>query len=305
MELRHLRYFLAVAEEGSFTRAAQRLGVQQPPLSQQIKTLESELGFLLFLRVPKGVELTRGGKVFLDETRVVMERVGIAKSRAARSAAGEDGILRLGVTTSAAVHPVVPAIIREFRACHANISIEVQDGNAADLTEAVESERIDAAIVRSPVKRSPEVLFHTICDQELFAVLPSNHPIARKALLRTSPHVRLRELSKESFILVRRPGAPGLYADLLAACRSDGFEPTIGAEVSSMLINVMQVAAGMGVSIVPASMQGVHADSVTMVPLLSKTPIKAPITLAYRLDDENPVTKRFVALVHTLSAMNP
>jgi DNA-binding transcriptional LysR family regulator len=302
MELRHLRYFVAVAEEGSFTRAAQRLGVQQPPLSQQIKALESELGFALFLRVPKGVELTRGGKVFLDESRVVLDHVGIAKSRAARSAAGEDGVLRLGVTTSAAVHPVVPAIIREFRAHHANITIEVRDGNAADLTEAVESERIDAAIVRSPVKRSSAVVVHTICNEGLFAVLPSHHPIARKVMQRTSPHVRLRELSNESFILVRRPGAPGLYADILTACRREGFEPKIGAEVSSMLINLMQVAAGMGVSIVPASMQGVHADGVTMVPLLSKSPIKAPITLVYRHDDENPVTQRFVTLVHSFTA---
>jgi DNA-binding transcriptional LysR family regulator len=294
MELRHLRYFITVAEEGSFTRGAERLGIQQPPLSQQIRALEGELGFTLFLRVPKGVELTRGGKVFLDEARAIIERVGIAAVRATRSAQGEDGILRLGLTTSAAVHPVVPEIIRGFRASHPSVAIEVQDGNAADLTEAVESERIDAAIVRSPVTRSSRILFHTVTAQDLVAAIPSGHPIARAARLRSPPHVRLRDLANESFLLVRRPGAPGLYADLIAACRRAGFEPKIGLEVSNMLTNVMLVAAGMGVSIVPASMKGIHADSVAMIPLQGAPQIKAPITLAYRKDDDNPVTQRFI-----------
>jgi DNA-binding transcriptional LysR family regulator len=303
MELRHLRYFITVAEEGSFTRAAERLGMQQPPLSQQIRALERELGFTLFLRVPKGVELTRGGKVYLDEARAIIERVGVATARATRSAQGEDGILRLGLTTSAAVHSVVPEIIRRFRESHPSVAIEVQDGNAADLTEAVESERIDAAIVRSPVKRSPRVLFHTITDQEVFAVLASEHPIARTALMRSPPYVGLRELANEPFLLVRRPGAPGLYADLISACRRAGFEPKIGVEVPNMLTNVMLVAAGMGVSVVPASMQGIHAGSVAMIPLRGAPQIKAPITLAYRKDDNNPVTRRFVDSVRALATV--
>jgi len=300
MELRHLRYFIAVAEERTFTRAAKRLGIQQPPLSQQVRALERELGFALFLRVPKGVELTRGGQVFLDEARAIIERVGVATSRAARSAQGEDGILRLGVTTSAAAHGVVPDIIRMFRASYPGVAIEVRDGNAADLTDAVERERIDVAILRSPVTKSQDLLFHTISAQELLAVLPIDHPIARAAQMRIPPHVRLRELAKESFLLVRRPGAPGLYADLVAACRRAGFEPTIGAEIPSMPINVMLVAAGMGISVVPASMQGAHAASVAMIPLRSTPQIKVPITLAYRRKDDNPVTRHFVDSARTL-----
>jgi DNA-binding transcriptional LysR family regulator len=301
MELRHLRYFITVAEEGSFTRAAERLGIQQPPLSQQIKALEGELGFTLFLRVPKGVELTRGGKVFLDEARAIIERVGVARVRATRSAQGEDGILRLGLTTSAAVHAVVPRIIRGFRSLYPSVAIEVQDGNAADLTEAVESERIDAAIVRSPVKRSPRVLFHTITAQEVFAVLPSDHPIARTAMTRSPKYVALHELAHEPFLLVRRPGAPGLYADLISACRGAGFEPRIGVEVPNMLTNMMLVAAGMGVSVVPASMRGIHPESVAMVPLRGAPQIKAPITLVCRKDDDNPVTRHFVDSVLALA----
>lgn len=302
MELRHLRYFVAVAEERTFTRAAERLGIQQPPLSQQIRALESELGFTLFHRVPKGVELTRGGLVFLDEARAIIERVGVATSRAARSAQGEDGILRLGVTTSAAAHEVVPNIIRTFRSAYPRVAIEVRDGNAADLTDAVENERIDVAILRSPVSRSQDLLFHTISAQELLAVLPIEHPIARAARMRTPPYVRLRELAKESFLLVRRPGAPGLYADFVAACRRAGFEPTIGAEIPSMHINVMLVAAGLGVSVVPASMLGAHSGSVAMFPLRCAPQIKVPITLTYRRRDDNPVTQHFVDSVRTFSA---
>ena len=302
MELRHLRYFIAVGEEKSFTRAAQRLGIQQPPLSQQIKALELELGFPLFLRVPKGVELTLGGGVFLDEARSILERVDVATARATRTAQGQDGILRLGVTSSAAVHPFVPEAIRKFRTSFPRIAIEVKDGNAADLTDAVESERLDAAIVRSPVRRTPTVAFFVIGSQELFAVLPAAHPLASQALARMPPHVRLRELAGESFLLVRRPGAPGLYADLISACRLAGFEPTIGAEVPSMLINVMLVGAGMGVSVVPASMKGIHPESVAMFPLQSKPPLKAPITLVYRNEDRNPVTRHFVEAVRALAS---
>lgn len=293
-ELRHLRYFIAVAEAGTFTGAAARLGMQQPPLSQQIGALEKSLGFLLFHRRPKGVELTRGGRVFLDEARRIVDRMSLASNRAMRAARGEDGVLRLGVTSSAAVHPVVPDILRASRAAYPGLLIEVQHGNTPELSAAVEKDQLDAAIVRTPLRHPVRLALHTIASEEVLAVLAADHPLAREAQARRAAGVTLREIAGQSLILVRRPDEQGVYADLITACRHAGCDPVVGAVVSNMLTAVMLVAGGMGVSVVPASMRGIQADRVVMLPLRGARRITAPITVVYRGDDDNPVTRRFL-----------
>lgn len=151
MELRHLRYFIMVAEERHFTRAAARLNMQQPPLSQQIRALEQELGFELFKRHPKGVDLTAGGLVFLDEARVILARVEQGSLKASRAAHGIEGTLVIGFTSSAAAHPLIPRIIRAYREHYPGVELSIKEGSAREVTEDTTEKRIDIGILRVPV----------------------------------------------------------------------------------------------------------------------------------------------------------
>lgn len=300
MELRHLRYFVMVSEEKHFTRAAARLNMQQPPLSQQIRALEQELGFELFVRHPKGVDLTTGGQVFLSEAKEILQRVELAAAKAARTAQGIVGTLSIGFTSSAASHPLIPRIIREYRKNYPSVDITLHEGNAGELTEQVTSERVDVGILRAPVARPQGVQFHRLLNEEMLLVLPTGHPQLKGG---SETPVSLKDLSDEPFILVRRPGAPGMYANLMQACRNAGFEPRIAFEIERMLTNVSLVAAGAGISVVPASMKGLHTDSVVYRRIRDAKPrLVAPITLASRGFNQSPATDNFIQLARQLSS---
>ncbi|WP_061241968.1 LysR family transcriptional regulator [Ectopseudomonas composti] len=298
MELRHLRYFVMVAEERHFTRAAARLNMQQPPLSQQIRALEQELGFELFIRHAKGVDLTVGGEVFLREARDILVRVQQGGLKAARAAQGIEGTLRLGFTSSAASHPLIPKIIRRYREDYPGVDIALNEGSARVLTDNVVSERVDIGILRAPVADPAGVAYHRLLNEELLLTLPVGH-----RLLAGKGPVSLRDLADEPLILVRRPGAPGMYANFLQACRNAGFEPNVAFEVERMLTNVSLVAAGAGVSVVPASMRGFHEHSVAYRSIRDAKPrLVAPITLVCRELHQSPQVANFIALARELGA---
>ncbi len=298
MELRHLRYFVMVAEERHFTRAAARLNMQQPPLSQQIRALEQELGFELFIRHAKGVDLTVGGEVFLREARDILVRVQQGGLKAARAAQGIEGTLRLGFTSSAALHPLIPKIIRRYREDYPGVDIALNEGSARVLTDNVVSERVDIGILRAPVADPAGVAYHRLLNEELLLTLPVGH-----RLLAGKGPVSLRDLADEPLILVRRPGAPGMYANFLQACRNAGFEPNVAFEVERMLTNVSLVAAGAGVSVVPASMRGFHEHSVAYRSIRDAKPrLVAPITLVCRELHQSPQVANFIALARELGA---
>jgi DNA-binding transcriptional LysR family regulator len=296
MELRHLRYFVAVAEEGSFTRAALRLSIQQPPLSQQVKQLEQELGFCLFDRHPRGVELTAGGTVFLEEARAILGDVQAAVRKASRAAEGLAGSVAVGFTMSVAVHQLAPALLREFRSQCPGVALEFREGNAAELTDLVAAGQIQAALLRAPVARMPELVFVTLLQEEMRVALPKFHTLADQP----ERPLALTALAEEPFILVRRPGAPGMYADLLTTCQQQGFNPRIVAQVEHMLTNLMLVAAGVGISVVPASMRDVHRERVVYRPLAKTPPVVAPITLVYRGEERNPAALHFLRITKDL-----
>jgi DNA-binding transcriptional LysR family regulator len=299
MELRHLRYLIAVADEGSVTRAAARLGIQQPPLSQQIQALETELGIALFVRHPKGVAPTPGGAALLDEARAIIARVERASVRAVRVADGSEGSLTIGLTSSVVAHRLAPDIIRAHREAFPAVTLEVREGNAADLTAAVTAGDIDVAFVREPVARPAELAYRSLLEEPMLLVLPHGHRAAGAA--RAARAVRLKTLADEPFILVRRPGAPGMYANLITACHRLGFAPRIATEVSHMGTNIMLVAAGVGVSVVPASMRDTHRDLVTYHRLADAPELVAPLTLAHRRDSPNPVIAPFLTLCASLA----
>lgn len=306
MELRHLRYFVVVAEEGHFTRAAERLGMQQPPLSQQIRALEQELGFDLLRRHPKGADLTAGGTVFLREARAILESVAQASLRAARAAEGLEGSITIGFTSSAVAHPLIPPIVRAYREAWPDVHLKFEEGNAAELTEAVSAAKIDIAFLRLPVSHPPELAFQPLAGEEMLLVLPAGHALLAKTSGDAMPSISLKRLREEAFILVRRHGAPGMYSNLILACEQLGFTPTIALEVDRMLTNISLVAAGVGISVVPASMRGFHADSVVYCRIRDGGPdLCAPLTMAYRNAPAEPAVRHLLALVTRLAAGKP
>lgn len=298
MELRHLRYFVVVAEEGHFTRAAERLGIQQPPLSQQIRALEQELGFDLFRRHPKGAELTAGGVVFLEEARNILANVRHAAQRAARAAHGSEGSLTLAFTSSAAAHPLIPRIVRAYREAWPGVSLEFKEGNAAELTEDIVAGKLHVAFLRLPVSRPPNVVFTPLQEEEMLLVLPVGHRLLSRRRNGAPPAISLKALKDEQFILVRRHGAPGMYSNLIDACEQAGFTPKIAMEVERMLTNISLVAAGVGISAVPASMKGFHSESVVYCRIRDDAfRLGAPLTMACSDTAIPPAVQHFLALV--------
>lgn len=294
MELRHLRYFLAVADERQFTRAAARLHIQQPPLSQQIQALESEIGFALFTRVARGVELTSAGASFADDARAVLQALDQAVTKGKGIADGQIGSVRIALTSSSAFHPLAPAAIRAFREACPDIAIDLNEINAAEIIERMVSGRVDAAILRKPSDTPEELRFDLLLEESMVLVLPLGHRLlhGRGKSGRLRP-VALDALADEAFIFVRRPGARGMYSDFIDACEAAGFTPRVATEVPRMLSAINLVAAGTGVTIVPASMQRYQQESVMYCPIDSDEAITAPLHLVTRRDAGNPAAVRF------------
>jgi len=296
MELRHLRYFVAVAEERHITRAAQRLGIQQPPLSQQIRALETELDVQLFRRKPRGVELTQAGEALYAEAQAILRQVESAVAATRRTAQGEAGRIGLGFTSSASFHPFVPQAIRSYRDANPLVALSLEESGTAELVEGLLAERLDAAFVRSPIGPSggpaAGIAIHCVLDEAMFAALPTGHRLAGEASL-----LELTALAGETLILYRRPLGPGLYDSIIAACHRAGFSPQIGQEAPRMLSTLSLVAAGLGVSLVPASMSRLQAEGIAYRPLAPSAQLTAPLNLAYRRGETWAGVRRFVALV--------
>jgi DNA-binding transcriptional LysR family regulator len=294
MELRHLRYFVTVAEEGHITRAAERLGIQQPPLSQQIRALESELQVQLFRRKPRGVELTQAGHVLLAQAQSILQQVEHAVGAARGTARGEAGRVGLGFTSSASFHPLVPRLIRQYREAHPLVALSLEESGTGELVNALREERLDAAFVRSPIGSAPGIAVHAVLEEAMVAALPAAHALAARGAAKA---LALEALAVETFILYRRPLGPGLYDAIIAACQRAGFSPTIGQEAPRMLATLSLVAAGLGVTLVPASMRWLRVHGVAYRSLDPAAGLVAPLNLAYRRTESSAAAQRFIALV--------
>jgi DNA-binding transcriptional LysR family regulator len=294
MELRHLRYFIAVAEEGHITRAAARLGIQQPPLSQQIHALERELDVQLFRRKPRGVVLTDAGRALLDDARAILAQVDHARATTRRTARGEQGRLVVGFTSSAPFVPFVPRVIRAFRESFPLVSLTLEETGTGEMIEALRNELIDAAFIRSPAPDPSGVVVHPLLEEAMVVALPIGHRMASSA---DDVALKLAALAGETFILYRRPVGPGLYDAIIASCHGAGFSPLVGQEAPRILSTLSLVAAGLGVSLVPASLQHLRMDGVIFRQLAGEPQPKAPLNLAYRRDEASAVVRRFIELV--------
>jgi DNA-binding transcriptional LysR family regulator len=288
MELRHIRYFLAVAAEQNFTRAAERVGIGQPSLSLQIRDLEHTVGARLFHRIPQGAELTEAGKAFHDLVCNIPDHVERATQLARRTARGESGALTVGYTNSSALNPVFSAALRSYRRAYPGVALSLKESHTAQLIDGLLDGELDVVFVR-PVETDAEHLkIRLISEEPLMAVLPIRHRAARTAKL------NLADLREESFILHRREDTPSLFDTVVAACRKAGFEPTLGPSVPQLVTIVQLVAAEIGVSLVAASLQAFQIKGVVFKELHDVSP-KTRLSLAWRRTDTSPFLKNFLA----------
>lgn len=295
MELRHLRYFLAVAEEGHITRAAERLGIQQPPLSQQIRALETELDVQLFRRRPRGVELTEAGRSLLADTRLILDQVERARAKAERTARGEQGTIVVGFTSSAPFHPFVPQLIQRFRERYPRVTLVLEEYGTSEQVDRLRSEEIDAAFIRSPVADRQGLAVHPLLREPMFAALPAAHPLTPSSGKREAP-LKVGDLSAEPFILYRRGTGPGFYDSIIAACHQAGFTPNIAQEAPRIVSTLNLVAAGLGVSLVPESLRQLQMAGVAFRRLADRPRLIAPLNLACRAVDHAAAARQFVAM---------
>lgn len=307
MELRHLRYFVAVAEEGHITRAAERLGMQQPPLSQQIKAIERELDVQLFRRKARGVELTDAGAAFLNDARAMLLQLDQAFETTRRAARGEQGRLCVGVTSTAPFHPLVPRAIRAFREACPMVSLTLEECLSNELVERLRDERMDAAFIRTSLSDRDGLVVHELIEEPMVVALPGTHALVRSGRETAIPFQRL---ANETFILYGPPGT-GMYDATIAACHAAGFNPRVGnlgastQQAPRITSTLSLVSAGLGISFVPASLRRMNMDGVVYRTVKGAAQPKAVLSLACRRGDPSAVVKQFVSLVRKAAKDGP
>lgn len=292
MELRRIHYFIAVAEECHFGRAATQLRMAQPPLSQQIKQLEAEMGVTLFTRSTRKVELTAAGERFLGRVRQIVASIDDAVGEAVRVADGTLGTLSIGFTGSA-TYDLLPSLARVLRAELPGIELDLKgEMLTPDQVTALLDGALDIAFLRPPV-RSADIDVRVLRREPLIAVLPEAHPLAARA------KVKLADLRDEPFITYPSHHRSVVYEAVIDACQRSGFAPARVHEVGETSTLVSFVAAGLGVALVPASVQHLKITGANYLPLAGNTE-EVELALATRADESSPHVARVRARAETL-----
>jgi DNA-binding transcriptional LysR family regulator len=294
MELRHLRYFVAVGEEQHYGRGAHRLRVAQPALSRQIQDLEEEVGFKLFERLSRGVKLSTAGKVFLEEARRILQQVDDATRRAKRVAAGQTGTLRAGFIESMSWHGVVPDSFRQFRERLPDAELQIKPLSSLEQVAAIRSGQLDAGFLFTIANIDRELAQLDIALVNLMLAVPKRHPLAK------SKSLRLRDLRSVSFIWFPRRESPLFYDGLMHACFRGGLKsPHIVQEGVNEATILSLVSCGLGVAFVSSATRWRCPESVV---LLSVTDLKLPLpfALVWRKDNASVLLAKFVADVRSL-----
>ncbi|WP_407324422.1 LysR family transcriptional regulator [Acinetobacter pittii] len=267
MELRHIRYFLVVAEEQNFTRAAVRLGMSQPPLSMQIKDLEKELGTDLFFRTSQGVSLTEAGKVFLHSVRPIQQQIENATYITKQVGDGETGQLRLGFTGTSILNPLVSQSIRVFQLNYPKIDLKLEEANSLLLIDRLLENKLDLAIIRPPYEIPEGLDLQILLSEPLIAAVPSE--LAKNC----TDTISLETLKNKKFIMSPRENSAGLYDAIISACINHGFSPEISALPPQIVSILALVSANLGITLIPQSSQQLHLDGVKYLKLTEPTPI--------------------------------
>ncbi|MCA1221207.1 LysR substrate-binding domain-containing protein [Streptomyces sp. 8L] len=288
MEIRQLRHFLAVAEECHFGRAATRLHVAQPALSQQIKQLEGELGITLFNRTTRHVALTEAGRQLADHARTLIGGEERARAHMHELAAGRAGRVSVGFIGTA-TYDVLPRVALTVRAQLPEVAMDLHgEVLAPRLVEGLLDDTYDLVVVREASPRDG-VRVTPLRSEPLVAVLPSHHALASRRVM------ALGDLAGERFVIHPSQARSSMYDRVLAACRRAGFEPSSFVEVSETATLVVFVAAGHGVALVPQSVQSLSLEGVTYVPL--EDPETVDLLLVRRTGRNSPATSRVAAVI--------
>ncbi|MDX2231451.1 MAG: LysR family transcriptional regulator [Leptolyngbyaceae cyanobacterium bins.349] len=289
MELRHLRYFMAVAEELHFNRAAERLHMAQPPLSQQIKQLETELGVELFhRRTKRQVQLTEAGQVLLQATYRILAQVEQAIRETQRAGKGETGTLNLGFT-STVVYDILPAILSQYREQFPNVHLVLHELTTTQQEEALQNHQIDVGFCHPPLK-DESLELEPISQESLVVALPEAHPLAGETTL------SICSLANESFILFPRYLGPGFYDQIVSFCQQANFSPKVVQEAVQLQTIIGLVSANMGVALVPASLQNLQRAGIVYKPLEETTP-QVEVAIAWRSENISPVLHGFLKII--------
>ncbi len=294
MELRHLRYFVAVAEELHFSRAAERVGIAQPPFSQQIKALEEEVGVPLLLRTKRTVELTAAGRAFLVEARKVLAQSERAVNMARRAARGEVGQLAVGFVSST-VYGRFSSVFGLMRKRHPDVNLVLQDLTSEEQIEAMKAHELDVGLVRPPLQNAESLSLRVIGSEALMVAMPAGHRLAKQKRLKVGA------LAREPFLLVPRHLGPGFYDQVMALCARAGFTPNVVQEARTTQTIVSLIAGGMGVSIVPASMQTFQHEGIVYRAV--EPEVTADFAVIWRPEDRSPVLRSFLELVWEVAGL--
>jgi len=295
MELRHLRYFVAIGEEENYRRAAQRLNVAQTALSTQIQDLEAELGFKLFDRLPRGVKLSAAGKLFLEDASRILRDVNEAAARAARVARGQSGTLRIGFTENSSWRGVVPESFRRFRERQPDAELQLTPATSLEQIEAIRSGRLDGGFVFNMPKRDAELDQIPVALQHVELALPKGHPLIKLK------NLRLRDLADAPFVWFPRREAPAFYDRMMHECFRGGLKsPRIVQEGLNEATILSLVSHGIGVGWVNGTARWLCPESVVILSVADLN-MPLPLALAWRRDNTSPLLANFIAEVHHLA----
>lgn len=307
VEFRHLRYFVAVAEERHITRAAERLGIAQPPLSQQIRAIERELNVQLLRRTARGVELTDAGTAFFADARAMLNQLDRTVETTRRTARGEEGRLNVGVTSTSPFHPLVPRAIRAFSEVCPMVSLTLEECLSNELVERLRGERMDVAFIRTSLPDAEGLVVHPLLEEPMVVALPSRHPLAAG---KPGAAISLKRLASETFILYGPPGT-GMYDAIIAACLAAGFNPRVGnlgvstQQAPRITSTLSLVAAGLGITFVPSSLQRMNMEGVVYRRVKDAAQPTASLRLAARRGDPSAVVSQFCSLVRKVARELP
>lgn len=290
MDLRQLRQFVAVAEECSFRRAAQRLHVSQPPLSVAVQKLEADVGVKLLDRTRHHVRLTVAGEAFLREARSTLAHAQLSIETAQRAAAGKLGTLRLSFVPSAALN-VVPGLLRAFRDDYPDVNLVLTSDTTSQQKAALLSGATDVGIVVPPLHDAGDFRVDRFCEQELMLAVPVSHPLASRT------RVQLRDLASEAFVGFPFSEGPGFESVVMAACHDCGFVPNFVQVASEMQIILALVSSGLGIALVPQAMQVVQTRYLVYLQVRrGHAPVKYSLGLAFNPTNGNPTLNAFIAI---------
>ena len=292
MELRHLRYFIAVAEELHFTKAAERLHIAQPPLSQQIQQLEAELKVKLFHRQTKRqVQLTEAGKVFLQEAYQLLVQLETAVALTQRIGRGQTGMLRIGFT-SLVIYDLLPLILQEFHAQFQEVELVLRELTTSQQEQALRDSLIDVGFAHPPLE-DDTLSYKCIHKQTLVVALPSTHSLAQQE------QISVRSLLNEPLIVFPRYLAPGLYDRIMSLFEQENCQPNITQLAIQMQTIIALVSARMGVAITPSSLQNLQRPGVTYRPIVEQVPV-IETAVIWQPESLTPILENFLQLTQKL-----